>query len=483
MLAEANFFVAGQRLDVKASAPMACLDESLEYLIKNTFTKMSYLKRVNENPQKELQAILRSNDIGQQTLALTLEEGNPQAIAEVRSYLELATKASHPVVLYDMIERYEQRPYGWPADEVLILVARLLILQEVQLVMDAAPLSLDRVYENVGKSAKQRKITLVRRRTVPVGELQKSRNLGKQVFAEMGPDGEDALFDFLMKKLRTCERNLGQHKTLADTGNYPGQDEINDGLTLCKALLACDESYKFIERFNERKDDLLDFCDQYNDLEHFYDHQRHTWEKLRSARDRFQLNRMELERNESAGPALNRIREILSAPNPYGIIKEAEGLVTTVDGINNTLIADCRAEALKVLDALQAQVEQEVGSATGDDSLKISCASPLDALRRQIERQESVAHITQAEQQAQQAFDDALTKIEAWVVKQQPKPTDDGTTTTDPPKPTIKPRKVIEPAKLTGKPYLETRDEVDEFLETLKKELYEVIEQNRIQIR
>src|SRR5690606_21209044 len=173
------------------------------------------------------------NDIGQQTLALTLEEGNPQAVAEVRSYIELATKASRPIVLFDMIERFAQRPYGWPPEEVLVLVARLLVLQEIQLIMDAAPLSQDRVYENVTKSAKQRKISIIRRKTTDPKAIQSARSLGKQVFAEMGPDGEDALFAFLTKKLQGWEKNLGEYKLLAETGDYPGRDEIAEGLTLC----------------------------------------------------------------------------------------------------------------------------------------------------------------------------------------------------------------------------------------------------------
>ena len=70
---------------------------------------------------------------------------------------------------------------------------------------------------------------------------------------------------------------------MADTGNYPGSDEIAEGLTLINPLLADKESCKFIERFNTLKNDLLDLADQFHDLEHFYDHQKPTWEKLRKA--------------------------------------------------------------------------------------------------------------------------------------------------------------------------------------------------------
>ena len=83
---------------------------------------------------------------------------------------------------------------------------------------------------------------------------------------------------------------------------------------------------------------MLDLADDFNDLEHFYEHQKPTWEKLRKACERFQLNRLELERDAQAGPALKRMQEILAAPSPYGLIKEAEGLITTVGTVNTALV-------------------------------------------------------------------------------------------------------------------------------------------------
>ena len=483
MLVEASYFVAGQRKDIKAAGPLGSLDEALEYLIENTFTKMSYIKRLSEHPEKEIQSTLRSNDIQQQTLALTLEEGSPQAIEEVRNYIDLCTKASRPIVVYEMINRYGQRPYGWPADEVLLLIARLLVLQEIQLVMGGAPIPLDKVQESFSTSSKQRKITVVRRRTSDPKAIQSARNLAKQVFSEMGPDGEDALFTFLHAKLRLWKSNLKQYKPLAETGQYPGKDEIHEGLTVIKTLMACDESFKCIERFNERQDDLLELADSYHDLEHFYEHQKPTWEKLRSAHEKFQLNRMELERDDKASASLQRMQEILAAASPYGIIKEAEGLISTVDTVNKQLLSDRRGTALNTIDSYAKQIETEVTTAGGGENLKSACLTPLESLRKQVERHDSVAHITQAEQQAQQVFDDALAKIEEAARQPEPQP-GGGEATTDPPKPTVKTRRVIEPAKLTKQTYLETNDDVNGFLDALRGEMEEAISKGeRIQIR
>lgn len=97
MLAEAEYFVAGQPLKLKASTPMAALDEAMEYLIQNTFSKMSYLKRISAEPAKEIQATLRSNDIAKENLLFQTGENNPEAIEDLRSYLQLCSMKSQQV--------------------------------------------------------------------------------------------------------------------------------------------------------------------------------------------------------------------------------------------------------------------------------------------------------------------------------------------------------------------------------------------------
>ncbi len=106
---------------------------------------MAYLGKFLRNRKKELQAILRSNDLQRR---LSLVQTRKQ-MEECRDFIALSDKANHPIVLFDMLERYGKRPYGWPDDEVLILVASLLVLGEIQLMMNGAPITIDKVFENI----------------------------------------------------------------------------------------------------------------------------------------------------------------------------------------------------------------------------------------------------------------------------------------------------------------------------------------------
>ena len=361
MLADASYFVAGQQLEIAASAPQAALGEAMEYLIQNTFNKMGYLKTLRDDPLREIQAVLRNNDIGQHNLDMDMPENNPQATEDLRSHIELCTKTSRQIVLFNMItERYANRPYGWPAFEVILLLVRLTMAAEVQFVSGGAAIPKDKLYEALTSRRKWRNITVVQRATSRPEDVQKARELGRDVFSEMGPEGEEALFEFLKGRLEGWREKLSRHSALADTGSYPGAEDIADSLSLLRTLVAPKDSNRFLAQFNERGSDLRNLAEGFHDLDHFYEHQRPVWDKLRTASGRFKLNQMELKRDDSAGSALRRMGEILAAPSPYELVKEAEGLIRTVSVVNEELLSARQAQALATIAEQTASVRAEV---------------------------------------------------------------------------------------------------------------------------
>ena len=479
MLVDASYFVAGQRLEIAAIAPQAALGEAMEYLIQNTFNKMGYLKTLRDDPLRELQAVLRNNDIGQHILGMEMPENNPQATEDLRSYIELCTKASRQIVLFDMVtSRYANRPYGWPEFEVILLLARLTMAGEVQFVSGGAAIPKGKLYEALTSRRKWRNITVVQRATSRPEDVQKARKLGREVFSEMGPEGEDALFEFLKGGLEGWREKLSRNCALADTGSYPGAGDIADGLSLLKALLAPEHSNRFLAGFNEHRSDLLDLADGFRDIENFYEHQRLVWDKLRTASVRFEPNRMELERDDSAGGALRRMGEILAATRPYGLVKEAEELIRTVSEVNEGLLSTQRAQVLATIAEQTASVRAEVSTAGGDESFKTTCLTPLENLAKRVTTHNSLAHIGQAASEAVRLKDEALTRVEHYLARK----AEEGKAEQD--KPVVRPRRVISPVKLVKLPYLETQIDVDAFLDDLRKELADALAKNeRIEIR
>jgi hypothetical protein len=157
-------------------------------------------------------------------------------------------------------------------------------------------------------------------------------------------------------------------------------------------------------------------------------------------------------------------------------------LITTVGTANTALVSSRRVEAIQRIDALLVKLTREVDAATGDASLRAGCLKPLETLKGRAQTEESLAHITQAESEALKEYDDASVRIEEFVNKLTEKLPKEGT---DPqPKPALKKKRVVEPSKLVTTTYLESKADVDRFLETLRMELEQAIASGeRIEIR
>jgi hypothetical protein len=313
---------------------------------------------------------------------------------------------------------------------------------------------------------------------VDSGKLQEARNLAKDIFGSIAPDGEDALDASLRDQLGRWRTDLSNYKTLTDTGNYPGGEPIADALGVINKLLAESESFGLIASFLERKADLLDLSDDVHELRNFYEHQRQTWDKLRQAEARFQPNRGWLDQDATAYTALTRIQQILAAPAPYGMVKEAEGLIQAIEQVNDTLVARHRAKVLPNIDAQLDKIQVELDDAKAAGELRNQCLYPLQQLKGRVETQTSLAHIDQATSSAVELADAAFEKIEA-SAKVEPPPG-----VKDAPKPVVKPRRLIQAASLVPKPYLETQADIDAYLNKLRTALEKVIAAgDRVEIR
>jgi hypothetical protein len=159
------------------------------------------------------------------------------------------------------------------------------------------------------------------------------------------------------------------------------------------------------------------------------------------------------------------------------MIKDAESLIQSVEGVNAALVSRRRDDVLRRIDAHITEVEAELDAAQASDDLRNRCLHPLQALKRQVEGQSSIAHINQAQQTAIEAIDEALLAIERAAKAREPQIGE------PPPKSYKKPR-VVRVASLAQKSLLETQADVDEYLDRLRQALESAINAHeRVEIR
>ncbi|MGI9283092.1 MAG: BREX system P-loop protein BrxC [Endozoicomonas sp.] len=514
---EARFTIAGQLWTNSSEHPRTSLTKALEYLVANTFSKLSLLSKPNGNPQQEVSAVL-STPVSE---GFDFEggESNTQALDEVRRYIELSSSASRMVILHSLVEeKFGQHPYGWPNWETLLLVARLLMAGEISLVMDNAAMTSDQVRDAVQTPNKWRRIQVIKKKTVDSGVLQKARNLARDVFGRMPTEGEEAIHVDLGTNLQGWQKELAEWNAMAGTGRYPGEESISELLVIVNKLLTLTESYERISKFVSDRDDWRVQAEIHSELHYFYTSQKPVWERLQKTVRELEPNLPELEKQPQAATAIKRMNQILEAHSPFDWLSDADGLIQTATRINSELVGDKRSHALERVDERIARVEQELAAAQAEDALKNKCLYPLKQLHQKLEKMSSIAHIFQNQMQAKDLEDQAIDLIDAAVEearqaelrrqiakdlakieaqeaakkaraegkKPEVKKVEEPAPPTYIPqvKKAPKKRRKITPSHYTsGRTYLEDQDDVDTFLEKLREELEEALARDeRIEI-
>jgi hypothetical protein len=149
----------------------------------------------------EIRATFSMTDVGQSSLNLNGEEGNAQAVKDVREYLSLAASQSR-VLLSDLTERYRKRLYGWPEMETALIIARLFMAGEIKLALDGGDLDASSAFEPFSKGVRHRNISILKRKSTDAGALNRAKLLFKDLFSALPKDEEDALVADFRDKLQ-----------------------------------------------------------------------------------------------------------------------------------------------------------------------------------------------------------------------------------------------------------------------------------------
>ena len=487
LIAEGEFFALGQSVTIKATSPDKVLDELLNYLITNTYSKLPYLKVRQADPQAEIKAVLMADNLSRPELLLDGEEGNALAVKEMRDYLHLAASQTR-VLLSDVVDRFAGIPWGWkPEWETVLLIARLFMAGEIKLMLEGSDLDPASAVEPLTKSARFKQVSILKRKTADANSLKRARELYKDLFHKLGREEEDGLVVDFRTRLTEWQTELKGFTLTAGTANHPGKTEIDSALTHIAQQLAVRDSFAFIEALLSAKEDWLDAAEDIQDLGNFYKSQIVVWRKLLDGLRTFVDNREALDKVPQAAAALAELTQIRDMAKPYSMINRIEPLLATVTTANENLAKEKRERALLSIDEKIAEVKAKLAAVAASADTSNRALSQLQDLKARISGQISIAQILYLQGQGGDAMDEAMALIDA-AVAPKPVPIPEPGDTTKPPRPgpervppaPAKITKVIHAAGLSSKTYLETEADVDTYVSTLKAELLAAVRAGQI---
>lgn len=78
LLERAEIYALGQHLKLSGNNIQTRFDEACQYLLENTYNKLGYLRVLQQEPERELHAVLHSDDITQLGLTLMGKTATPR---------------------------------------------------------------------------------------------------------------------------------------------------------------------------------------------------------------------------------------------------------------------------------------------------------------------------------------------------------------------------------------------------------------------
>lgn len=480
----ADVFILGQQPELKGTAPSTLLDEIINYLVTNTYNKLSLLKHRQADAWSEIKAVLNTNSTTQTSLGLTGAEANPDAVKEVRDYLSLAA-ASQRVLLSDVIKRFTAIPFGWkPEAEIALIVARLFMAGEIKLSFEGSDLDNRSAADPLTKPAKFSSVAILKRKSADADALRKVKELYKEAFKKITADDEDTIVADVKARLNEWLNDANELLGRANVQFYPGKEILQNAITLIKQQLNIRDSFEFVAKFNQQKDDWLDFSEDLDNIKHFYNTQFTVWVSMLEALKLAEENHTELEIVPAAQTSIQELKAIRGNPAPWNTLQLITPLVETLKQQNLNVIAHAYESAKSGIEKAIHEVKQNLAQYNANGDLSNQVLMPLQQHLQKVENITNVGRIKLSVEEAHRLADIALVEI-----GEATKPTPpivsttssssldskSDSTTIAPPTPPIEKPVVVAAAKFSNKLYLENETEVDDYINKLKAELISVV--------
>ncbi len=459
-----SYYGSGKPHAARASGSSSkVIDGVFDHIIQNIFNKYNYLSMVHDDPIKEIKETLLSDHIAQEEL-IGFTRKDYQDVKEITTYIKLKTTTNKAIVLDELVKHFSRRPYGWPEFQVVVIIAKIFMAGTINLLQDKNKIRPRDAIPLLTKTSQWKHVQILEKPIVSSADIKKAQNLGKELFGNLAPEGQDKISDYIKTGLSAWTLPLTTWKTLADTGNYPGKKEIYDCLKSINTIHEIHDSFEVVKSFIQKKDDLLDAQEDFQNLQDFYTHQRETWETLLNALTRFKLNRSAIKKDVDANKAFKELCSIAESPRPYKMLKNVSSLISVVEKVNTRKVDDHQKEVIDEIDYKIKHVMDLLNENSANDDFRNRILFPLQNTKKKIADEFSIPQIAYSVRDVRELYEDALVTIEDEF-------------RIDPPPPP-KETKSIKLSNLNKKAHLNSEKDVNVFIEAVRSELLKAIQEN-----
>ena len=480
-LNEAEIIIAGDKQNITTKDAKARINEALEILINNIYTKFTYIKK-NYTTQ-DIRELWNGNK--QMTLSKEVEFLNQKAYEAMQDYIEEKNAFSQNITIRTLLQDFTIAPYGFLDDDILYLLARLIKNEVVALYYsgEIQNITSDETLNKILKRDYYDRTLIKMRKKIDVKYINDLKSVARNSFNEISlSDDEDGMIrDF---KERCIEHTIDKLRDILGNYNnikayqYPGKQIIEDALKLFNSISNIRDTSEVFEEVSNRKDEIAKITPKIDTISEFFKgSQKEQFDKVRDTIITYENNKDYVDNTQELKDVVGKILDILKAEEPYSSIHELPTLRSDLISILVDMYEKKSAPIIEMANKTIEYIENELNNAgiNPDDFGKgyiDNCKGIIDSLQHSNELKDIYAQETRLGQM-KDSFIIALDKKKY----EMSKPKDDNTKSDEPV--IIKTRKIVRTDMLMNRSYeINSKEDIDKYIEELRNKLMKELEEN-----
>lgn len=488
-LKSANFYVNGDLLELNSRDFKHNLTESLERIVDTVYHKLNYITHPKE--EVDIHNLFRRTNLGQ----IKLDDDtidNENAIREIIDFIKLRTKNHTRISLKEIKNRFLKAPYGFLDVDIEWIIAKSFKDGQIGLSLNGSTVSLlndtsERIIDYITKRTYVEKLLIEEKEIVPDNLKRSLKNIAKEVFkTTIISEDTDTIAMQFNKGASELIRELESISQQYSKGQFPGESSIKEGINLLQKTTYMDKPMDIFKFVRTNEDGYLDFKEDFLPVKSFFEgEQKFIWEKTLYYIDIFEESRSYVI-NEEIEEKIHRMKTIAKMSNPYDNIRELPALNDSFLNIYNGIL-DKELEPVKLeIEEAENRVTEVLEESGLKEIFSIKFKDAFINLMKKAESCNNVAQVNGFRIEADKLklrFLNEITVMQEKIVKEQEKQREiEGT---EPVKINIKMTKKrrnlsIKDLNPSNSWQIETKEDLEKYLQNLKIRLEKEIEENTI---
>ena len=471
-IADAEFYVDGEHIEIKGGDAKSKIDQALEYLVAHVYSDLGLITEFAET-DADIYKILHGEE---QYIPGT--EPNRDAAAKVEKYLEIQFNQNLPTTMSDLQDRFQKKPYGWREIDIAAVVAMLIYDQKVTIKYGGATIqpSDQKLPDMLRKKSEIGKTSISKRQVVSIQKIREVRDFLRDFFDEMDvPEDEDGLIAHIVEKFNGELDHYTKLDARYDGHKYPDQGKVKQAIALIKDVLSQQkDNTALIQRVIDREDTLYDMRDELQEVEEFFKTRVTLFDTAVQYERDLAVDRDYIAKDDEAHQALNQIRLITIMPTGgkfrYDRIPELNDLMVRVKASHGKMLDAKREELLEIVRQCMAEIHTLASDNSTARNISNTADNYFTQKKQQIASYQTLALLDGLVPPIWQYKDDTVSQIEA-IVNPKPKHPKPGPGP-QPKKEVIKAihRQAMFPAKT-----LKSEEEIDVYVEKIRTNMKQLL--------